>query len=76
MKYMCWNFDDDSIRVPRSVLLAVTVEATKDLAAEWPRVQVVLMRVLSLFPEARDAFVKAIREAFENKREPIPQWAT
>jgi hypothetical protein len=73
---MCWNFDDDSIRVPRSILLAATVEATKDLAAEWPRVQVVLMRVLSLFPEARDAFVKAIQEAFTSKREPIPQWAT
>lgn len=73
---MCWNFDDDSIRVIRSIPVAGVLEVKKDLAAEWPRVQVVLMRVLGLFPEARDAFVKAIRETFESKREPVPQWVT
>jgi hypothetical protein len=71
------------VRVPRSILrkIAPVAEATSDLAtadiaAEWPRVKLVLMRVLGLFPEARDAFVKAIQEAFESKREPVPQWAT
>ena len=77
---MSWNFiDDDQVRVPRSTRKIVEVvpeERTQDMAAEWPRVSVVLMRVLSGFPEARDAFVKAVREMFQSKREPIPQWAT
>jgi hypothetical protein len=82
---MIWNFiDDDVVRVPRSIRRQVveTVAeaasdlATADVATEWPRVKAVLVRVLSLFPEARDAFVKGIQEAFDSQREPVPQWAT
>ena len=80
---MSWNFDDDVVRIPRSILrkVAVTAEATNDLATaematEWPRVKLVLIRILGLFPDARDAFVKGIQELFESKREPVPQWAT
>ena len=77
---MRWNFiDDDEVRVPRSIRAAVVEEEpqqNKDLATEWPRVTVVLMKVLSRFPEAREAFVKAIQELFQSKREPVPQWAT
>ena len=77
---MIWNFiDDDQVRVPRSIrreVVEVAEETKHDMAAEWPRVSVVLMRVLSGFPEARDAFLKAVRELFQSKREPIPQWAT
>ena len=75
---MSWNFDDDVVRIPRSILrkVAAVAEPPGDVATEWPRVRVVLMRVLGLFPEARDAFVKAIQEAFETRLEPVPQWAT
>ena len=80
---MSWNFDDDVVRIPRSILrkVAVTVEPTNDLASadmatEWPRVKLVLIRILGLFPDARDAFVKGIQELFESKREPVPQWVT
>ena len=80
---MSWNFDDDVVRIPRSILrkVVVTVEPTNDLASadmatEWPRVKLVLIRILGLFPDARDAFVKGMQEAFESKREPVPQWAT
>ena len=80
---MSWNFDDDVVRIPRSILrkVAVTAEATNDLATaematEWPRVKLVLIRILGLFPDARDAFVKWIQEVFESKREPVPQWVT
>ena len=75
---MSWNCDDDVVRVPRSIprVIAKPAKAISDMATEWPRVQVVLMKVLTLFPEARDAFLEAVHEAFESKREPIPQWAT
>jgi hypothetical protein len=75
---MSWNFDDDVIRVPRSILRVVAPEQNKpaDSSGEWPRVQVVLMRVLGDFPAARDAVVKGIRELFAKRNEPSPQWAT
>jgi hypothetical protein len=80
---MVWNFKDDWVWVPRSIRrkVAPVAEAASDLATadvvtEWPRVKAVLIQVLGLFPEARDAFVKGIHEAFDGKREPVPQWAT
>lgn len=76
---MGWNFiDDDVPRVSRSVLRTAAPEsaATEEQSTDWPRVHLVLMRVLGRFPEARDAFVQAIQEAFKSKRDPVPQWAT
>ena len=71
---MGWNFDETLIRIPRSIL-RVVVEETETAATE-PLLKLVLMRVLGRFPEARDAFVRAIKETFDGKRVPIPQWAT
>jgi len=80
---MSWNFDDDVVRIPRSILRKVAATtatsndlASADMATEWPRVKLVLIRVLGLFPDARDAFVKGIQELFDSKVEPVPQWAT
>ena len=70
---MGWNFDENLVRIPRSIL-RVVVEAETSAATE-PLIKLVLMRVLGRFPEARDAFVKANQETFDGKRVPIPQWA-
>ena len=70
---MGWNFDENLVRIPRSIL-RIAVEETETAATE-PLLKLVLMRVLGRFPEARDAFVKAIQETFDGKRVPIPQWA-
>jgi hypothetical protein len=70
---MGWNFDENLVRIPRSIL---RVEVEAETSATEPLIKLVLMRVLGRFPEARDAFVKAIQETFEGKRVPIPNWAT
>ncbi len=71
---MGWNFDESLVRIPRSIM-RVVVEETETAGTE-PLLKLVLMRVLGRFPEARDAFVKAIQETFDGKRVPVPQWAT
>ena len=71
---MGWNFDGKLVRIPRSIL-RVVIEETEAGATE-PLLKLVLMRVLGRFPEARDAFVKAIQETFDGKRVPVPLWAT
>ena len=72
--HMGWNFDEDLVRIPRT-LLRVAEEAEAAAGTE-PLLKLVLMRVLGRYPEARDAFVKAIQETFDGKRVPVPKWAT
>ncbi len=71
---MGWNFDEELVRIPRSIP-RVVIEETETATTE-PLLKLVLMRVLGRFPDARDAFVKAIQETFDGKRVPIPLWAT